>query len=70
MATDTVHSIQGDTVDAICHRYYGRTSKTVESVYQANPGLAEHGPILPAGTAVVMPVVEEKSTAETVKLWD
>ena len=45
-------ALQGDTLDAICVRYYGRTEGVVETVLAANPGLAELGAVLPHGTAV------------------
>ena len=41
---------QGDTLDMICARYYGRTEGVFESVLAANPGLAELGAVLPHGT--------------------
>ncbi|HGC2431299.1 tail protein X, partial [Escherichia coli] len=40
-------ALQGDTLDAICVRYYGRTEGVVEAVLAANPGLAELGAVLP-----------------------
>lgn len=43
-------ALQGDTLDAICVRYYGRTEGVVEAVLAANPGLAELGAVLPHGT--------------------
>jgi len=46
---------QGDTVDAICWRYYGRTAGVTEAVLEANPGLADLGPIIPHGTQVTLP---------------
>lgn len=46
--------MQGDTLDAICARYYGRTEGVVETVLQANP-LSELGVILPHGTAIELP---------------
>ncbi|CAI1509809.1 tail protein X [Serratia fonticola] len=61
---------QGDTLDALCHRHYGRTEGVVEAVLLANPGLAEVGVILPHGTAVTLPVMETAPTTETVQLWD
>lgn len=67
---DIVISQQNDTVDAICHRYYGRTARTLEAVYQANPGLADIGPVLPMGTAINMPTVDDKPKTETLNLWD
>jgi phage tail protein X len=61
---------QGDTLDALCFRYYGRTGGVVETVLTANPGLAELGEVLPHGTAVILPDVDTASTSETVQLWD
>lgn len=40
-------ALQGDTLDAICVRYYGRTEGVVEAVLAANPGLAELGATAP-----------------------
>lgn len=65
-----VYAMQGDTLDALCARYYGRTEGVVETVLQANPGLSELGVILPHGTAVGLPDVETSPTAETLNLWD
>ncbi|WP_313118587.1 tail protein X [Pantoea septica] len=65
-----VYAQQGDTVDEICQRYYGRTEQAVELVYAANPGLAESGPVLPHGCEVTLPDLPDYSTGETVNLWD
>jgi len=65
-----VYAQQGDTVDEICQRYYGRTEQAVELVYAANPGLAESGPVLPHGCEVTLPDLLDSSTGETVNLWD
>ncbi|WIX04442.1 tail protein X [Stutzerimonas balearica] len=62
---------QGDTVDAICWRHYGRTAGVVEQVLDANPGLADLGPVIPHGTQVLLP--EQAVRAEqrqVVNLWD
>jgi len=68
---DTVRAIQGDTVDAICWRYYGRTAGVTEAVLNANPGLADLGPILPTGQQVAMPEVSEQAEQQTaINLWD
>ncbi|MEW5560251.1 tail protein X [Enterobacter asburiae] len=61
---------QGDTLDALCQRYYGRTGGVVEAVLDENPGLAELGAILPHGTAVSLPEVDTAPVTETVNLWD
>ncbi|MDU2733738.1 MAG: tail protein X, partial [Mixta calida] len=50
-----IYALQGDTVDEICYRYYGRTQQAVEQVYAANPGLAERGAVLPHGCALTLP---------------
>jgi phage tail protein X len=62
---------QGDTVDALCWRYYGRTDGTAEAVLEANAGLADHGPVLPIGTAVYLPALDTvQSTTPLVQLFD
>ncbi|KLW00242.1 tail protein X [Klebsiella aerogenes] len=61
---------QGDTLDALCHRHYGRTEGVVEAVLAANPGLAELGAILPHGTSVSLPVIDTAAVTETLNLWD
>lgn len=67
----TIRALQGDMVDAICRRVYGDESGFVEAVLDANPGLAEIGPILPEGTQVVLPDAKPEPTQEPlVTLWD
>lgn len=62
---------QGDTVDAICWRYYGRTAGVTEAVLDANPGLADLGPVIPHGTAVTLPdAAPQAEQRQVVKLWD
>ncbi|AQT95913.1 tail protein X [Pseudomonas azotoformans] len=66
-----VRTIQNDTVDALSWRFYGRTAGVTEAVLEANPGLADHGPILPQGLVVNMP--EAQTTApqrQMVQLWN
>ncbi len=65
-----VYAQQGDTVDEICFRYYGRTQQVTELVHEANVGLADAGPVLPHGYAVELPDLPESATGETVNLWD
>lgn len=52
-----VRALQGDTVDSLCWRHYGRTDGTVEAVLEANAGLADLGAILPVGTPVQLPAL-------------
>lgn len=62
---------QGDTVDAICWRYYGRTAGVTEAVLAANPGLADLGPVIPHGTAVTLPdAAPQAEQRQVVNLWD
>jgi phage tail protein X len=65
-----VTALQGDTLDALCARHYGRTEGVVESVLLANPGLADLGEEVPHGTAVELPDVEPSPVTETLNLWD
>lgn len=60
---------EGDTVDFIAWRYYGTGSMTV-AMLQANPGLADYGPVLPGGIDLVLPDAEAQDTTEGVRLWD
>lgn len=67
----TVRAFQNDTVDALCWRHYGRTAGVTEAVLEANPGLADHGPILPEGLAVQMPEAQTAAPQrQMVNLWD
>lgn len=62
---------KGDTVDAICWRHYGRTAGVTEQVFAANPGLADHGPVIPHGTPVELPeITTPPATKKLVQLWD
>jgi phage tail protein X len=66
-------ALQGETVDALCWRVLGRTRGVVERVLEANPGLAQHGPILPHGLLVELPdelPPPAQSGAERLQLWD
>lgn len=65
-----LYAQQGDTVDSMCWRFYGRTDSVVEQVYNVNQGIADLGPLLPHGTAVEMPDITEASVKESIRLWD
>lgn len=67
----TYRTREGDVIDAVCRRHYGREAGAVEAVLEANPGLAELGPVLPPGTLVTLPDLPRPlETIHTVKLWD
>ena len=66
-----VRANQNDTVDALCWRFYGRTAGVTEALLEANPGLADHGPILPQGLVVNMPEAQARAPQrQMVNLWD
>lgn len=66
-----VRSLQGDTVDLICWRTYGRTAGITEQVLDANPGLADLGAELPIGTLVTLPAQPTTPTQPArLQLWD
>lgn len=66
-----VRSMQGDTVDLICWRYFGRTAGVVEQVLDLNRGLAGLGPVLPIGTLITLPQQPAQAgTKRIVQLWD
>lgn len=65
-----VRAMQGDTVDVLCWRHYGRTAGVTEQVLEANPGLAEHGPVLPMGLEVELPDQPTRPVTKRLQLWD
>lgn len=66
-----IKSIQNDTIDSICWRYYGRSTGVVEQVLSANPQLDELGVILPIGTDVLLPDLDSPQNIQhSINLWD
>lgn len=67
--TATVLARQSETVDQIAARCYDGDTSMVAAILEANPGLAALGPLLPHGTAVILP--ERVAPTQTrVNLWD
>lgn len=61
----------GDMVDHVAYRYYGRHGANTEAVLEANPGLAARGPVLPAGVAIKLPrIIQSAAPKEFRRLWD
>lgn len=61
----------GDTADFIAWKNYGTTSGlVVEQLLDANRGLADLGPVLPAGVLVTLPDIDTTKRVQGVKLWD
>lgn len=65
-----IRSIQGDTVDRICQRVYGRTAGVTEQVLITNPGLADLGSVLPMGTLITLPEQAPQAESPMLQLWD
>lgn len=66
-----VRAMQGDTLDAVCQRYYGRTAAVTEAVLELNRGLAELGPVLPQGTIIELPeLAPPPQNNNMIQLWD
>ncbi len=67
-----VRSIAGDSVNLLLYRELGRSDDAAEEhLWRLNPGLAEHGPVLPAGVWVIVPELESRPAAlRPVSAWD
>jgi len=65
-------SIAGDSVNLLLYRELGRCDDAAEETFwRQNPGLAEYGPVLPAGVWVSVPELESRPTAvRPVSAWD
>ncbi|MBI9110125.1 tail protein X [Maridesulfovibrio ferrireducens] len=59
----------GDILDRICFDYYGFES-TVAIVLEANPGLADNGPVFIAGTEILLPEIATPEPDQGISLWD
>ena len=62
-------AMHGDTLDLLCWRALARTD-IVEATLALNPGLADHGPVLPVGLLVELASPTATTPRPTVSLWD
>lgn len=60
----------GDMLDSICFAYYGKSSGVVEQVLEANPQLADLGPVFSAGQEIILPDLPADPAVQSVSLWD
>lgn len=58
----------GDMLDALCWRHYGRED-VVPAVLEANPALAARPPMLPAGLRVTLPDLPDPAEKKEIRLW-
>ena len=71
MAADVIHAQQGDTLDELAWRERGLGPADLGALLDANPGAGALGPILPIGTAIVVPATPPAApTRAVVNLWD
>ena len=61
---------QGDMIDMICHRQYGRSVGAVEAVLEANRDLSLRSAIMPPGIEIILPDLAPIPTPQPIKLWD
>lgn len=64
-----VKTAEGDMLDEICARYYPDNPDAIDQVLDANPGLSQHPPILPANIDIVLPTLDNP-IKQTVNIWD
>ena len=70
MAT-TYTTKAGDTVELIAWKYYGsNVQRAAEQLLEANPGLADIGPLLPAGAVLTLPDIDTATKSKGLRLWD
>lgn len=71
MAT-TYLTRNGDVLDLICYDHYGAAAvnQSVAAVLEANRGLADYGPQLPAGVTIILPDWTPVAQSSGNQLWD
>lgn len=66
----TYRTSDGDTIDYIAWKFYQTLEgRVVEQLLDANPGIADLGPALPAGVLVNMPDIVPQQQEQGVRLW-
>ncbi len=70
MADIKVVTLGGELLDALVHKHYGDRAGALQAVLDANPKLASHGPVLPAGVNIALPSLPPIKTSKGITLWD
>lgn len=65
----TVQTMQDDTVDLICLRYFGFTGGVTEQVMTLNPHLVNYDLIFPTGVDIQLPNAPERTQKQVIQLW-
>jgi phage tail protein X len=61
-------TVEGDMLDAICLAELG-SADHVPAVLEANPGLADLGPVFPAGVLIMLPDIGTPVATGEIRLW-
>ena len=61
---------EGDMLDFIAWKHYGKQSGAVEEILEANPKLADYGEQFPAGVIIILPDIAIPETDTVIRLWD
>ena len=64
-----VVSKQGDTIDLICHRYFGVTGGVTEQVMAMNAHLIQYDLVLPGGVLITLPDSPKRTQKKIIQLW-
>ena len=64
----TYRTRDGDVLDAICKAELGDESQAAAAL-EANPRLADLGPVYPAGLVVRLPEAAPRAAPRRVRLW-
>ena len=70
LQTPPSHARAGVRSYASDAEFFFRQHQVTEAVLEANTGLADNGPILPAGIRITLPEVAAPAMTQGVKLWD
>lgn len=70
MAAVPYETEAGEMLDLIAYRHYGYSPGAVEAILEANPGLCEYPPVLPAGVRFTLPDIAPAAPKSAVRLWD
>lgn len=66
-----VRSREGDTISNVLIRALSRDDDVAEeALHAANPHLAQHGPVLPAGVIINIPMLPAPQPKQAVNVWD
>ncbi len=59
----------GETLDYIVWKHYGKTAGILEQVLTVNRHLANYDAVLPAGVAITLPDIPDSTKKQKIKLW-